>query len=77
MKFLAIRKLLIPFKPILEIKEDLLKILAPYFANVKVFETIYPGRHNLYFYASDGIVPFDEKWQSVTSSARSTRSAPE
>jgi cyclopropane fatty-acyl-phospholipid synthase-like methyltransferase len=43
-------------------KEDLLRILSPYFKNVFVFETIYPERHNLYFYASDDSLPFSEEW---------------
>lgn len=43
-------------------KEDLLRFLAPYFSNVKVFETIFPDRHNLYFWASDGVLPFDPDW---------------
>ena len=47
-------------------KEDLARFFRPYFRNVKVFETIYPDRHNLYFWASDGIVPFMEEWQALT-----------
>jgi hypothetical protein len=47
-------------------KEDLLGFFAPHFRNVKVFETIYPDRHNLYFWASDGIVPFMSEWKSAT-----------
>ncbi len=43
-------------------KEDLLRFLSPYFKNVTVFETIYPTRHNLYFWASDGSLPFREDW---------------
>ena len=43
-------------------KEDLLRLLAPYFKNVMVFETRYPERHNLYFWASDGPVPFAPDW---------------
>lgn len=43
-------------------KADLKRFLTPHFANVKVFETIYPKRHNLYFWASDCVTPFDEKW---------------
>ncbi len=39
-------------------KEDLARFFRPYFKNVKVFETIYPTRHNLYFWASDGKIPF-------------------
>ena len=46
-------------------KKDLLRFLEPYFANVIVFETIFPERHNLYFYASDGILPFTEKWDKI------------
>jgi len=44
-------------------KEDLMHFFSPYFKNIKIFETIYPSRHNLYFYASDGILPFDENWR--------------
>lgn len=43
-------------------KEDLLRFLTPHFQNITVFETIYPSRHNLYFWASDGGIPFDENW---------------
>lgn len=39
-------------------KDDLARFFIPHFKNVKVFETIYPDRHNLYFWASDGEVPF-------------------
>lgn len=42
---------------------DLKRFLVPYFKNVYVFETIYPDRHNLYFYASDGPIPFEESWE--------------
>jgi cyclopropane fatty-acyl-phospholipid synthase-like methyltransferase len=41
---------------------DLERFLSPHFKNVKVFETQYPGRHNLYFFASDRSIPFDESW---------------
>ncbi len=44
-------------------KEDLLRFLDPYFKNVRVFETVYPERHNLYFWASDSIIPFDKNWK--------------
>jgi SAM-dependent methyltransferase len=41
--------------------------LKKYFTNVRVFErrhiTIQPPRHQLYFYASDGPLPFDQDWQ--------------
>ena len=43
-------------------KEDLLRFLSPDFANVRVFETVYPDRHNLYFWASNGPLPFDDNW---------------
>jgi SAM-dependent methyltransferase len=43
-------------------KMDLLRFLEPYFDNVTVFETIYPSRHNLYFWASDGVLPFGDGW---------------
>jgi len=46
-------------------KEDLLKLLTPHFKNVTVFETIYPSRHNLYFWAADGLLPFSPGWSHV------------
>ena len=45
-------------------KEDLYRFLDPWFKNIRVFETIYPERHNLYFYASDGTLPFDRAWSA-------------
>jgi cyclopropane fatty-acyl-phospholipid synthase-like methyltransferase len=48
-------------------KEDLLKVLKPYFNNIIVFETIYPERHNLYFWASDGMIPFKAGWKNFVS----------
>lgn len=42
--------------------EDLRRFLTPHFRNVTVFETIYPSRHNLYFWASDGVLPFAPTW---------------
>jgi len=46
--------------------DDLATRLKPYFRNVLVFEslhqTIQPPRHNLFFYASDGTLPFDADW---------------
>jgi SAM-dependent methyltransferase len=45
-------------------KQDLLRLLSPHFKHVKVFETIYPSRHNLYFFASNNTLPFDEDWKS-------------
>lgn len=53
-------------------KDDLLRFLAPFFANVTVFETIYPGRHNLYFWASDSDVPFGSEWQHVSKKEKNT-----
>jgi SAM-dependent methyltransferase len=53
-----------------ESKEDLMRFLEPHFNNVTVFETIYPDRHNLYFWASDNAVPFGADWPSVIRSSR-------
>lgn len=39
-------------------KEDLRRFFTPHFAFVKVWETIYPTRHNLYFVASQKPVEF-------------------
>ena len=44
-------------------KEDLRRFFTPYFKNVIVFETIYKDRQNLYFWASDGVLPFSESWE--------------
>lgn len=41
---------------------DLKDFLTPHFKNVKIFETIYPDRHNLYFWASESTLPFDQDW---------------
>jgi cyclopropane fatty-acyl-phospholipid synthase-like methyltransferase len=50
-------------------KEELAGILKRSFANVLVFENIsrdeFEDRHNLYFYASDGQLPFDAEWPSM------------
>lgn len=46
-------------------KDDLASFLTPYFANVSVFETVHPNRHNLYFYASDSVLPFDSDWPGM------------
>jgi len=51
-------------------KEDVIEILKPYFNNIIVFETIYPERHNLYFWASDGVIPFKEGWENMISFSR-------
>ncbi len=47
--------------------EDLYRFFEPYFRNIKVFETVYKSRHNLYFWASDGDIPFDKDWVSMIS----------
>jgi SAM-dependent methyltransferase len=47
-------------------KEDLARFLTPHFRHVKVFETLYPSRHNLYFWASDGAIPFAAGWARAT-----------
>ncbi|WP_213086402.1 class I SAM-dependent methyltransferase [Aquiluna borgnonia] len=38
-------------------KEDLLRFFEPHFRNVHVYETVFPNRTNLYFYATDGKLP--------------------
>ena len=43
---------------------DLHGFLAPHFKHVKVFETKYPTRHNLYFWASDEVIPFAPEWDA-------------
>jgi ubiquinone/menaquinone biosynthesis C-methylase UbiE len=43
-------------------KDDLARFLKPRFRNVTVFETLYPERHNLYFWASDTTIPFGVGW---------------
>jgi hypothetical protein len=47
-------------------KEDLERFLKPHFRNVTVFETVFPERHNLYFWASDGVIPFAPGWTRKT-----------
>lgn len=42
-------------------KEDLARFLSPHFKNVQVFSTTYPDRTNLYFYASDSLLPFERE----------------
>lgn len=50
-------------------KEELAGILNKMFRNVVVFENVSTDsleqRHNLYFFASDGIVPFDVGWPNI------------
>lgn len=40
-------------------KDDLVRFLTPWYANVQVFQTVFPSRTNLYFFASDGPLPLD------------------
>jgi SAM-dependent methyltransferase len=40
-------------------KADLARFLEPWFKNVQVFQTVFPSRTNLYFFASDGDLPMD------------------
>lgn len=49
-------------------KQDLLRFFTPYFKHVTVFETVYPERHNLYFWASDETIPFDDTWSAMVNS---------
>jgi cyclopropane fatty-acyl-phospholipid synthase-like methyltransferase len=60
------KKMLVHHEYEFKSKEDLARFFLPHFKNVKVFETIYPDRHNLYFWASDGIVPFMDGWKAAT-----------
>jgi len=48
-------------------KDDLARFFRPHFRNVRVFETLYADRHNLYFWCSDSTVPFMEGWKAITS----------
>src|SRR5258708_39023616 len=48
-------------------KQDLMRVFARHFKNVRVFETMHPPRHNLYVWASDTLVPFDPEWPSQVS----------
>jgi SAM-dependent methyltransferase len=38
---------------------DLARVLLPHFRNVHILHTSSPSRENLYFFASDGTLPFD------------------
>jgi SAM-dependent methyltransferase len=51
-------------------KEDLLRFIAPHFQNAMVFETIYPERHYLYFWASNSDLPFSDNWPRAVVSKR-------
>lgn len=43
---------------------DLERVLRPHFKNVLVWQTEYPKRSNLYFFASQGALPFDAEWKA-------------
>ena len=51
-------------------KEDLMRFFTPHFEYVVCFETIFPSRHNLYFWASDekSKIPFTHNWNHVCKS---------
>ena len=49
-------------------KEDLLRFITPHFKNATVFETIFPERHNLYFWAGDDEIPFAANWAGAITS---------
>jgi ubiquinone/menaquinone biosynthesis C-methylase UbiE len=38
--------------------DELAQFLRPHFRNIQLVETRYPSRHNVYFYASDAVLPF-------------------
>ena len=42
-------------------KKDLADLLTPHFSNVHILETKIPGRSNLYFFASEGLLPFENE----------------
>jgi ubiquinone/menaquinone biosynthesis C-methylase UbiE len=46
-------------------KEDLMHFLKVYFKNVHIFTTEYPTRTNLYFYATDGQLPFRKSFNLI------------
>ncbi len=47
-------------------KKDVFDLFKPYFKNVMIFETNCDERHNFYFFASDGILPFSSNWENWT-----------
>jgi hypothetical protein len=51
-------------------KEDLARFLTPNFKNVHVFETVFPSRTNLYFYATNATLPFDKVSSLIISANR-------
>ncbi len=46
--------------------ENLKEYLSNYFKNVMVFETFYDNRTNMYFFASDGQLPYKSGWKHST-----------
>lgn len=48
-------------------KEDLARFLTPYFTNVHIFETVFESRTNLYFFATDDLLPFSRDSSLVIS----------
>lgn len=50
-------------------KEDLARFLVPHFKCVQVIETVFPSRTNLYFFASDHMLPFDRESSLVVRAA--------
>jgi SAM-dependent methyltransferase len=60
-------------------KEDLARLLRRFFTNVRVFETQWSDqfeeRGNLYFWAGDGALPFDDGWTRQTRGQVITNSA--
>jgi SAM-dependent methyltransferase len=46
-------------------KADLMRFFTPHFQHVTVFETVYPDRHNLYFWASNAMLPFRSGWENA------------
>jgi SAM-dependent methyltransferase len=54
-------------------KEDLTRFFKLHFANVEVFQTVYPSRTNLYFYATDGPLPLEKSSHLFVRSAKSSK----
>jgi len=42
---------------------DLKRFFTPHFKNVIVFETVFSNRLNIYFWASDAVIPFSNGWE--------------
>jgi SAM-dependent methyltransferase len=54
-------------------KEDLARFLTPYFETVQVWETTFPNRTNLYFYATNGKLPAESDLVLVERRAKSAK----